>query len=422
MSGGCNGSGGAGIDTPSSVGDILISGNIVRNIGTSLSSPCNTVQGIYIAGPNNTVINNVVSGAAAIGITQWHGATASAIINNTVFHNQEGILIGDGDGGALPNGSENNYVANNIVYNNSGYGIREYGKVGANNRYVDNLVYLSGSNMSVAGAVSGTISKDPLFVNYQANGSGNYHLQASSPAIGKGTLSSAPSTDIDGNLRGSAVDIGAYEYQGSSPANLNSLVVVTSYSVLKTYSANCDGRAGISTDCNAAVDAFCRAKSYSAGGFGPVEHAGDVAYVVCVNPANAARYSTTFTALHGYQSLCNSSNPMSVECSSAINRFCQSGQSHAAGGYGPLEISGDNVTVGCVAAAGADYITNTSWSTLASYQSGCSGQAAGPTDYCKSAVERRCQELTYGSGSHYIGGYGILEMNNSVAYFSCLKN
>lgn len=212
VSGGCNGSGGSGIDTPNTVGDVLISNNIVRNIGYSMIGSCNTVQGIYIASPNNTVINNIVSGVALAGIQQWHGATASAIINNTVFHCKDGILIGDGDAGALPNGSENNYVANNIVYDNLAYGIIELGKVGANNRYVKNLIYKSGTSLKVAGTQSGNLIKDPLFVSYQANGSGNYHLQVSSPAIGQGALTSAPSTDFDGKARGSSIDIGAYEY------------------------------------------------------------------------------------------------------------------------------------------------------------------------------------------------------------------
>jgi parallel beta-helix repeat protein len=213
ITGGCNGSGGGAIDTPGTIGDILISGNIVRNIGYSLIGTCNTVQGIYIASPNNVVINNVVSGVAAIGIQQWHGATSSTIVNNTVFHNKMGILIGDGDGGALPNGSEDNYVANNIVYDNMTYGIIEYGAVGANNRYVNNLVYSSGRSVSVAGTVGGTINADPLFVRYQADGSGDYHLQISSPGIDKGASTSAPSTDIEGKPRDSWVDIGAYEYK-----------------------------------------------------------------------------------------------------------------------------------------------------------------------------------------------------------------
>ncbi|KLU38229.1 hypothetical protein AB595_02985 [Massilia sp. WF1] len=220
ISGGCNGSGGAAIDTNGGAGGVLISGNIVRNIGYSLIGKCNTVQGIYIANPNNTVTNNIVSGVAAVGIQQWHGATASTIVNNTVFHNKEGILIGQGDAGALPGGSANNLVANNIVHDNTTYGIIEAGKVGSNNRYINNLVYSSGTNVKMMkGAVSGTITADPKFVKYAANGSGDYHLQSTSPAIGKGTTSYTLASDIDGASRlGGKVDLGAYQYTAGAPA------------------------------------------------------------------------------------------------------------------------------------------------------------------------------------------------------------
>jgi hypothetical protein len=203
ISGGCNGSGGAAIDTNGGAGGVLINGNIIRN----------AVQGIYIANPNNVVTNNIVSGVAAVAIQQWHGATASTIVNNTVFHNKEGILIGQGDAGTLPGGSANNYVANNIVYDNTAYGIIEAGVVGTNNRYVNNLVYSSGTNVKMAkGSVSGTISADPKFVSYLANGSGDYHLQGSSPAIGKGTTAYPLATDVDGATRvGLPRNIGAYK-------------------------------------------------------------------------------------------------------------------------------------------------------------------------------------------------------------------
>ncbi|MFL5811975.1 MAG: right-handed parallel beta-helix repeat-containing protein [Bdellovibrionia bacterium] len=238
VTGGCNGSGGGAIDTPGTIGDVLISGNIVSNIGYALMGTCNTVQGIYIASPDNVVINNIVSGVGAVGIHQWHGATSSTIVNNTVFHNKEGILIGDGDGGALPGGSEDNYVANNVVYDNSTYGIVEYGSVGANNRYVNNLVYSSGTNVKmISGSVSGTISRDPLFVQYRADGSGDYHLRSSSPAIGKGTLTSAPSTDFDGNGRGSSIDLGAYQYRSAPVVTLSTKTLNFGNQAVGTQSA-----------------------------------------------------------------------------------------------------------------------------------------------------------------------------------------
>jgi outer membrane biosynthesis protein TonB len=198
----------------SKVGHSTITNNVIKNIAVSLIGKCATQQGIYISDANSYIANNVISGVAAIGIHQWHAATASTIVNNTVFHCKEGILIGDGDSGALPGGSENNYVANNIVYDHQAYGIVEYGKVGKNNRYVNNLVFSSGTNVKMlSGTASGTISANPMFVNYQANGSGNYRLQSSSPAIDKGLSTSAPLTDIEGVRRpkGAGIDIGAYE-------------------------------------------------------------------------------------------------------------------------------------------------------------------------------------------------------------------
>jgi hypothetical protein len=213
ISGGCNGSGGAAIDTYGPVGNVVINRNVVRNIGYALIGRCNTVQGIYIANANNLVTNNIVSGVAMAGIQQWHGATGSTIVNNTSFHNKDGILLGQGDSGTTT-GSANNYVANNIVYDNTTYGIVELGKMGGNNRYSNNLVYSSGTNMRVAGTVTGALSANPKFVNYLANGTGDYRVLTGSPAIDKGTSLKAPTTDYAGvaRPRGAAVDIGAYEF------------------------------------------------------------------------------------------------------------------------------------------------------------------------------------------------------------------
>jgi hypothetical protein len=68
------------------------------------------------------------------------------------------------------------------------------------------------------GLQTGGISVDPslgtTFVNWQADGSGDYHQKAGSPTINNGTSSKgAPPNDMDGNPRpqGAAYDIGAYE-------------------------------------------------------------------------------------------------------------------------------------------------------------------------------------------------------------------
>lgn len=222
LSGGCTGSGGAGIvnATYGSVnGDEI--GNVVHDIGKP--GGCNGVQGIYSSNTGGHIMNNIVYRVSAYGIHLWHAAAGTVIANNTVFANGSsgmggGIVTGVGDS---PGGVKltNTKIINNIVYNNPAAGIMQYcysGNtcIGSGNVVANNLVYGNGSAVKMLlGSATGTISADPKFVSYNATGTGNYQLQSSSPAVNKGTSSSAPTTDFLGVARpkGGAVDIGAYE-------------------------------------------------------------------------------------------------------------------------------------------------------------------------------------------------------------------
>jgi hypothetical protein len=222
VSGGCTGSGGAGIVNANYRGsDSDIIGNVVHDIG--IPGKCNGVQGIYHANLRGHVYNNIVYRVSAYGIHLWHAANNVVIANNTVFANGSGrmgggIVIGAGDapGGIVLN---NTKVINNIVYNNPAASIMEYcykgqNCIGPNNTVANNLVYGNGRGISLrVGTAKGTITADPRFVNYQANGTGNYRLTSASPAINKGLSPSAPATDIihAARPRGAALDIGAYE-------------------------------------------------------------------------------------------------------------------------------------------------------------------------------------------------------------------
>ena len=222
ISGGCGGSGGSGIvnaNYSGSNGDII--GNTVHDIG--IPGKCNGVQGIYSSNLGGKIYNNIVYRVSAFGIHLWHAATGVVIANNTVFANGSsgmggGIVTGSGDS---PGGMQlkNTKVINNIVYANPGVSIKQYcysgvACIGSGNITANNLVYGNGSGISLkTGTATGTITLNPLFVNYQANGTGNYRLQGNSPAINKALASAAPTYDLDDVVRpkGGAPDIGAYE-------------------------------------------------------------------------------------------------------------------------------------------------------------------------------------------------------------------
>jgi hypothetical protein len=216
----CNSNGGAGIlnDSYTSTDNDII-GNVVHDIGDPAHS-CPTTQGIYHSDNRGHILNNISYRNSAWGIQLWHAAANVVIANNLVFANGEGgIVVGDGD---APGGwvDDNTIVTNNIIRNNP-TGIAEQGVTGTHNQYVNNLIWQNGQGIVLQNGLHdvGTISADPLLVNYQPDGSGDYHLQSTSPAINSGTTQGMPSIDFDGAPRpvGSGPDIGPYEF-GSTPS------------------------------------------------------------------------------------------------------------------------------------------------------------------------------------------------------------
>ena len=206
-------------------------GNVVDNIGPL--GQHNQVHGIYMAGPNGVITNNIVTRAAAACIQTFHGPTRMVIANNVVAHcGRYGIKVSAD--AALGVTNDHTTVNNNIVVNVDGnsqynYGIMEYPATGINNVYNNNIVYNnSGGNLRlISGLASGTITLTPaqfagLFVNYTGDMHGDYRLRPGSVAIDAGTTRCAaaaasacvPQIDFAGlpRPRGAAPDIGAHEY------------------------------------------------------------------------------------------------------------------------------------------------------------------------------------------------------------------
>ena len=217
----CGGDGGAGIDNANyQASDNDVVGNLVHDIGSTLSVKCGAVQGIYHANLRGHIMNNIVYRAWAYGIHVWHFPKDVVVSNNLVFQNGEsGILIGAPAGGtAVASGM---VVANNIVLDNpasswgNGPAIEESGLTGTDNKYSNNLIWSNKQGIVLQNGVRavGTIKADPRLENYQANGSGNYHLGHSSPAVAAGSLTGVPPIDFDGRIRPTTAppDIGPYQ-------------------------------------------------------------------------------------------------------------------------------------------------------------------------------------------------------------------
>src|SRR5205823_2722966 len=108
------------------------------------SGGCSFYHGVYI-GTSGSIENNIIYGNSSAGIISWHNATNLNIFNNTIFGNNQGIIVGSGvyfGNFSGPNDYTN--VANNIVVDNAQMGIDEEGSVGTHNLYSANLSFGNG--------------------------------------------------------------------------------------------------------------------------------------------------------------------------------------------------------------------------------------------------------------------------------------
>lgn len=186
----------------------------------------NQWHGIYLTGYGEIAQNNLIVGIySGTGINCWHLSTQQTIINNTVINaSRSGILIGSDTVAAT-----NTKVYNNAVYNCGNYGIRTgpqapgtLSNTDMRNNYLSGnalgATLLGGTGETIVGTVS---SPNPMFVNYQATGGGDYRLKAASPLVGAGVSLSVPATDFTGFTRpspGARYDIGCYQMQASLSA------------------------------------------------------------------------------------------------------------------------------------------------------------------------------------------------------------
>jgi parallel beta-helix repeat protein len=152
----------------------------------------NQTDGIFMIIDSSPIISNNVMAKNGGGILI--SGSRPELINNTVVDNQTGILAFD---------ISQFSITNSIFWNVYQIDVRPYTEV--------SVTY---SNVKDGYVGEGNLSQDPLFA-----GSNDYHLSGESPCIDSGTPLTAPNNDVNGTARpqGSGYDMGAYEYDATSP-------------------------------------------------------------------------------------------------------------------------------------------------------------------------------------------------------------
>lgn len=120
--------------------------------------------------------------------------------------------------------------------------------------------------------------------------------------------------------------------------------VATTFDELGGHHQGCSGSQALGPECNAAIHRLCTQRGHATG-WGPVDHDGDAASVVCVD--DAAVIETDYAILLSFEPACDgAAERMGSACNRAFHRFCQS--NGYASGFGPLENDGDTAVAACL--------------------------------------------------------------------------
>jgi hypothetical protein len=253
-----------GANLPNTVNDgTLIEDNTIAAVnGYAIDLGNATTTGGNDVISNTQIVNNIIHVVSpnAMGIYieggQYTTSSPSKVAGVTI---ENDTLVDDGNGNLmqmLPNGegASGNQITgvvirNTIMWDPSGT------PIGAGT--VDGGIALQPPDVVMNSLISGpgwagsngNINADPEFLN---EAGGDHQLTAGSPAINAGTTTGAPPDDIDGALRDSTPDIGAYEY-GAVPRPLLTVTVEQ----LGGSGTVTSGPAGIAceTGCSARFDA-----------------------------------------------------------------------------------------------------------------------------------------------------------------------
>ncbi len=160
--------------------------------------------------------------------------------------------------------------------------------------------------------------------------------------------------------------------------------------------------------CNAAAHEFCASQGCYASGFGPVSRGMSAAMLGCVS---GEVLTTTFDELNPlHEVMCDRGNDgVEARCSTAIHRHCVS--RGAVAGFGPVHVSGDELTVTCVRRA---TVVHTTFAALASADPQCDGARERWGRACSNAAWNQCRWMGH------VAGFGPVETSGSNADIVCV--
>ena len=165
--------------------------------------------GLLLGSGNNSIAYNNIAYGNINGFCTYSKTTNVNLYNNISYENDiYGIYVG-------LSSNTGSRISNNTAYNNGTYGI--FVGDGATNATVrNNISHANNINLGLTGASSSNnLTTNPSFVNPTNK---DFHLQSGSSAIDGGITISGINSDHDGigRPKGSAFDIGAYEFQSGS--------------------------------------------------------------------------------------------------------------------------------------------------------------------------------------------------------------
>jgi len=176
--------------------------NNCSNYGTSVFYGVSTVKSLTIT--NCLFYENGNSSGEAV-IVGMNSSSTINIMNCTITKNGNAST---GTGGVLAVSSSKVYVVNSIIYANLGTTYNDAYNNSSTMTFT-NCLYGNASEInSVSPNTSPTIG-NPSFVDATND---DYHLLSASVAINKGTLTGAPTNDLDLATRTDNPDVGAYEF------------------------------------------------------------------------------------------------------------------------------------------------------------------------------------------------------------------